>query len=136
VLLDSATGFDRAPDRYTGKGRETVDRMRDRALAAAIALGLEAPYIPHEQTIKLADKLFAFACLTHAIKYEDRAGRKGSAEVDVEKAKWWRAMAAHAGGFGPDPRQDRETFEPYEYPAVEDLVALDTFESWLWTDRP
>lgn len=36
VAADSIDGFDRAPDRYTGDGRETIDRIRD-ALRAAMA---------------------------------------------------------------------------------------------------
>jgi thymidylate synthase (FAD) len=88
---DSATGFDRAPDRYSAKGRETIDRLRD----------------------DLGDEGFVAFCVGNAIKYEDRAGLKGSAAEDHEKAGWYRRMAAHVRGEGPDPRSSRPGFVPY-----------------------
>jgi len=53
---DSPTGHDRAPDRYSGQGRETIDRMRDLA---------------HEMFTnpKAADEAFAFHCIATALKY-------------------------------------------------------------------
>lgn len=55
-------GWTSAPERYTGQGRETIDRMRDLA---------------HEvfDDPATADRAFAFYCLANAMKYEDRAGR-------------------------------------------------------------
>lgn len=91
---DSATGFDRAPDRYSAKGRETIDRIRD----------------------DLGDEGFIAFCVGNAAKYEDRAGLKGSADEDMKKARWYRTMAAHVRGEGPDPRAERPNFVPYARP--------------------
>jgi hypothetical protein len=114
-VRDSATGFDRAPDRYSAKGRETVDRMRDEAHSAAIELlneiGAEPDLdIPVEAIARL---MFAYACRTHELKYEDREGLKDDPEQERKKAKWWRQMAAHVRGEGPDPRHERPGFVPY-----------------------
>ena len=56
------------------------------------------------------DVAFAAFCIGCAVKYEQRAGLKpGSpAEQDQKKAAWYRQMAAHALGNGPDPRTYRE----------------------------
>jgi hypothetical protein len=93
---DSVAGFDRAPDRYSGKGRETIDRIRD----------------------FLGDGGFVAFCEGNAMKYEDRAGLKGSAEADEQKARWYREMAEHvrSGGASPDPRSSRAGFVPYARP--------------------
>ena len=110
------TGLDRAPDRYMGHGRETVDRMRDTAYVAARWL---ADYdCDLRDTDALADALFAFACETHALKYEDRCGRKGDPAVDAAKATFWRGMAAHVRNpeVYPDPRSGRPGFTPYVRP--------------------
>lgn len=109
-MSDSTTGFDRAPDRYSGQDRETCDRMRDGAFKRARVFQGALGDILH-----LADWMFAYACETHALKYEDRAGRKGDAAEDLDKARWWREMAAHVRGEGDDPRSSRESFVPYEY---------------------
>lgn len=92
---DSATGFDHAPTRYTAKGRETIDRIRD----------------------DLGDEGFVALCLGNAMKYEDRAGLKGSADEDMKKARWYRQMAAHVRGEAEDPRAHRAGFAPYVRPA-------------------
>lgn len=104
--LDSATGHDRAPDRYMARGRETIDRMRDLAHALFGDPGL-------------ADMAFAFHCLATAVKYDDRAGLKGAAEVDRAKAGWYRAMVDHVVGDGADPRSGRPGFEPWQLVEVE-----------------
>lgn len=79
------TGHDRAPDRYTHGTRETIDMIRD----------------------ELGDAGFRAFCIGCAMKYESRAGKKGPAENDLAKAGWFRAMAAHVDGEGPDPRAYR-----------------------------
>lgn len=91
---DSAIGDDRAPDRYSAKGRETIDRIRD----------------------ELGDDGFVALCLGNAMKYEDRAGLKGSADEDRKKAAWYRQMAAHVRGEADDPRVYRAGFAPYVRP--------------------
>lgn len=117
---DTPTGFDRAPDRYTagGTGRETIDEMRDLAYQQAVRLvgdkhdGVVDGVTPDE----LADELFAYHCDATALKYGRRKGRKGAADEDVAKAKWYRTMVAHARGEGPDPRAGRPDFKPYQRP--------------------
>jgi hypothetical protein len=136
-------GFDTVPDRYTGEGRETCDRMRD----------------------FLGDEGFAAACASNVIKYTDRRGRKKTpAEVfvektrafvvehlpafvqtffglvveksfavrtddearfmrDMEKAWWWCRMYLHVQGEADDPRARRPGFAGYSKPV--DAVLLD-----------
>lgn len=89
---DSVTGFDRAPTRYTGKGRETIDRIRD-------ALG---------------DESFTAWCIGNVIKYSDRKGLKGDPKEDRQKELFYRQMALHVMGKAIDPRSDRPGFEPYQ----------------------
>lgn len=93
------TGFDRAPDRYTAKGRETVDKMRDECRALGREKGVDG------------DLLFAAACLTHHMKYLDRVKNP---DTDPEKAEWWLRMYFHVLKGEPDPRSQRPGFEPYE----------------------
>lgn len=90
--MDSETGFDRAPDRYSRQGRETIDRIRD----------------------SMTDTEFGAFCRGNAMKYMDRAGMKGVAEADKDKAKWYMRMAMHIKqpSFA-DPRADRPDFQPY-----------------------
>ena len=92
--MSDATGFTSAPERYTAHGRETIDRIRD----------------------ELGDAGFRAFCIGNAMKYEDRAGRKGDPEGDAEKARWYRQMAAHLDGEAEDPRSGREGFVPYSRP--------------------
>jgi hypothetical protein len=87
-------GFNAAPDRYTGEGRETCDRMRD----------------------YLGDEGFAAACASNVIKYTDRRGRKGDAHGDMEKAWWWCRMYLHVQGEADDPRAGRPGFVGYSRP--------------------
>lgn len=110
-MSDTTTGHDRAPDRYTGQDRETIDRMRD--LAWATCTGTDP------------DEMFAFHCLATALKYHDRAGLKGDADEDLAKMRWYRAMALHAlTGEHPDPRADRPGFAPYSVrPLTADVLA-------------
>lgn len=105
---DTAHGFDRAPHRYSAHGRETIDRMRDVAgelFERAMLHGLEP-----------GDAAFYVHCVLTAMKYEDRAGRKGDAKPDHDKAIWYRRMANHLLGVGPDPRASRPDFQPYTRP--------------------
>ena len=109
---DSATGFDRAPDRYMTTGRETIDRERDQAHDVAEAyLG---PGATPDEVVRLANTLFSYHCDTVALKYLDRKGKKGPPEIDLEKARWYLQMAAHVRGEGmEDPRSRRPEFVPY-----------------------
>lgn len=109
---DSATGFDRAPDRYMATGRETIDRERDQAHDVAEAfLG---PGATPDEVVHLANTLFSYHCDTVALKYLDRKGKKGPPEIDLEKARWYSQMAAHVRGEGvEDPRSGRPGFVPY-----------------------
>jgi hypothetical protein len=91
--MSDATGFTSAPERYTAHGRETIDRIRD----------------------ELGDAGFRAFCIGNAMKYEDRAGRKGDPEGDAEKARWYRQMVAHIDGKAEDPRSRREGFAPYTW---------------------
>ena len=91
---DDATGFHVAPARYSAHGRETIDRIRD----------------------LLGDDGFAAYCLGTAMKYEDRAGLKGPAEQDRQKAIWYRQMHACVTHGAPDPRAYRDGFVPYVRP--------------------
>jgi hypothetical protein len=110
---DTPDGFDRAPARYTATGRETIDRMRDLAHERAAGWYQNAPRALVEH---LADVLFAYHCDATALKYEDRTGLKDDAEQDRKKARFYRQMAAHARGEGPDPRSERPGFVPYARP--------------------
>lgn len=103
-------GFDKAPTRYTQEGRETVDRMRDLVHEA-----VDAAFSNHteEQRQDIADTVFGIACLTHAIKYQDRKGAKGDLEGDRQKARWWSQMGRSLQGHGTDPRAGRPDFQPY-----------------------
>lgn len=119
VHRDSVDGADRKPDRYAGaEGRETIDAMRDMALAAAEGLGATDP----DRVRRLADLLFAYHCDATALKYRQRTGKKGPAADDVRKAEWYEAMARHVRGQGPDPRHKRPGFEPYAYPEIAEPV--------------
>ena len=116
--VDTPVGFDRAPDRYMAHGRETIDRMRDRAFVVAEAYA-GAVGAADEVTNALADLLFIYHCEVTAMKYEDRAGRKGDEgdeQQDRDKALFYRRMAAHVRGFGPDPRVNRADFMAYRRP--------------------
>jgi hypothetical protein len=92
---DSPTGTDAQPTRYTRPdGRETLDAIRD----------------------SMDDAAFLGFCVGNAIKYEDRTGKKGDAAEDQKKAAFYRQMAAHVRGNGPDPRHNRAGFVPYRRP--------------------
>lgn len=103
---DSAVGDDRAPDRYTGHGRETIDRMRD--LARFMSGGPLA-----------GDRAFWVHCVATALKYHDRAERKGPKDEDIAKMRWYLQMARHAAGTDVDPRASRPGFVPYEQQPVD-----------------
>lgn len=94
---DDPVGFQNAPMRYTAKGRETIDRIRD----------------------ELGEVGFVAFCIGNAMKYEDRAGLKGDAESDLLKARWYRAMALHVTTGSADPRSGRPGFEGYRRPETE-----------------
>jgi len=91
-MNDDPTGFERAPDRYSAHGRETIDRIRD-------ALG---------------DDGFLAFCRGQSMRYRDRLGLKDDAQQDLKKAQWYEAMHSHVLGTGPDPRSTREGFTPYK----------------------
>jgi hypothetical protein len=111
----SDNGNTKAPARYLVGAREAVDMMRDMAFVTAKE-ALCPPGTPDGHIRVVADKLFAHACDTHALKYAVRGGRKGDPEGDIEKMAWWRAMAEHARTGSPDPRSRRADYKPYVYP--------------------
>ena len=78
-------GWTKPPDRYSAKGRETIDRIRD----------------------ELGDMAFVGFCRGAALKYRDRLGLKEGAtpEQDERKAQFYDQMAAYVMGCGPDPRE-------------------------------
>lgn len=94
------TGFDAAPARYTSGGREVCDLMRDKCAQMGEIVGVGG------------DVLFAAACLTHVMKYVERAKNPDN---DREKARWWFEMYIHivSEGQSPDPRHRRPDFVPY-----------------------
>ncbi len=81
------------PAHYTAGPRECIDTIRD----------------------YLGDAGFVAFCLGNAMKYEHRAGLKGSAEEDAAKARWYRQMVAHVRGEDDDPRAGRPGFVPYRW---------------------
>lgn len=107
-MSDSPTGHDRAPDRYSGHGREPIDRMRDLA---------------HEMfpNPKAADEAFAFHCIATALKYDDRHGKKDPTEIEEKKLAWYLAMAEHVIDGTPDPRSERADFVPWKREPVPGL---------------
>lgn len=84
-----------APSHYA-RERETIDTIRD----------------------VLGDEGFKAFCVGNAIKYFDRAGRKGDAQEDLKKADWYSVMFEHLRRPHAhlDPRCRRVDFEPYSRP--------------------
>ena len=119
---DTPVGDDRAPDRYMASGRETIDEVRD--ICHALVGTSE----------RAARALFAAHCLLTAYVYESRAGRKGEAEQDHAKARWYLQMAAHVMGLAKDrqpvedPRSKRPTFESYKRQRA--MVSLSAVRVW------
>jgi len=72
------------PSHYRSGGEETIDKIRR----------------------MLGDERFIGFCLGNAIKYRDRAGKKGDADTDLRKALWYDQMASHVENpmMSPDPR--------------------------------
>lgn len=93
VLRGDDVGRDAMPVRYDLDGRETLDRMRD----------------------LLGSTGYASGCFINIIKYLDRRGKKGAAELDDEKALFYLQSAGHVLLGLPDPRAHRPTFKPYAY---------------------
>lgn len=92
---DNNTGFTSIPTRYaTESGREAIDLIRD----------------------SLSDEEFVAYCLGNATKYRVRAGKKGNAQIDHEKADFYGQMADHIRDpdITADPRAARPGFVPYQ----------------------
>lgn len=86
--MSDSTGFDAMPDRYALEGgREAIDVIRE----------------------ELGDEGFVAFCRGNALKYRLRAGKKGPAQNDLDKADWYGRMAKHveSGGVYLDPRSFR-----------------------------
>jgi hypothetical protein len=127
--MDSTDGRDRAPDRYSSHGRETIDRQRDasRLLAYDLVQRLVDSDVPPDArrfladnaaavVVMLADQLFAYHCMAQCIRYADRTGRKGGADgaaADKLKRRFYAQMFRHVSGAGLDPRASREGYVPY-----------------------
>jgi hypothetical protein len=89
---DDNTGFNVIPARYNTGDREAIDLIRD----------------------LLGDEGFIAYCCGNVMKYTLRAGNKGPAEEDLEKALWYTMMAQHVADGTPDPRSNRPGFKKYE----------------------
>lgn len=92
VLRGDDTGTDTIPARYDTGERETLDRIRD----------------------LLGDGLYVGGCLFNVLKYLDRAGKKGPAGLDEDKALFYLQSAANVLLDFPDPRHKRHGFVPYD----------------------
>lgn len=87
MTVENTTGFDQIPSRYSlENGQEAIDYIRD----------------------KLGDRLFIGFCLGNAMKYQLRAGKKGPAEIDLEKASFYMQMYRYVLGEDVDPRTYRD----------------------------
>ena len=87
--MSDSSGFKVKPERYTNAdGEETIDKMVRLHGWHAVAVW----------------------CRVNVTKYEDRAGKKGDASLDLEKAEWMKQMARHLiyPDQYPDPRDGRE----------------------------
>lgn len=121
------TGFEKAPARYMTNGRETIDMQRDAAHVYANTviehLGLPAAteIVRIGRRNDVADFVFHAHCTLTAMKYSDRAGRKGPALKDHEKRAFYESMANHIENPDtcPDPRWRRADFVPYQRPLPE-----------------
>ena len=91
VLSGEDAGTDAIPARYDTGERETLDRIRD----------------------LLGDGLYVGGCLFNVLKYLDRAGKKGPASLDEDKALFYLQSAANVLLDFPDPRHKRRGFVPY-----------------------
>lgn len=112
----SVAGFDRAPDRYMGQERETIDRMRDRCWWRAGMELVDTARGPDDPRIRaLANLLFEEHCELTALKYRDRSGRKDDPAAEKAKALWYEQMALHVADpvSYEDPRAGRPGFTPY-----------------------
>jgi len=88
-MSDDATGFNVIPDRYkTASGREKIDLIHD----------------------SMNDNEFAIYCRGTAMKYDGRAKDPD----DPEKRRFYLEMADHMLTGSPDPRCNRQGFEPYK----------------------
>lgn len=92
VLPGEDAGTDAIPARYDTGERETLDRIRD----------------------LLGDGLYVGGCLFNVLKYLDRAGKKGPAVLDEDKALFYLQSAANVLLGYPDPRHKRPGFVPYD----------------------
>lgn len=91
-MIDDPIGRNQAPARYTGSAREAIDIIRD----------------------QLGDTGFVSWCIGNSLKYLSRAGRKGPAEEDEAKARFYEQMARHVThGDCEDPRSERPSFASY-----------------------
>ena len=117
---DHEIGFNQKPDRYARPdGRETIDAQRDLARERAAGfLSVHDPYCASPFTSQqLGDMMFAYLCDAQAMRYTDRAGRKGGEEGarrDRGKADFYTQMGEHVRGRDVDPRAGRPDFKPYE----------------------
>jgi hypothetical protein len=91
---EAQLGFDATPARYNDNpdGRETIDRMFDELIATDLRVmwGDDADcyaMTPHQEAARKAG-----LCAALALKYEDRAGKKGDPEGDKQKARFYRQM--------------------------------------------
>jgi hypothetical protein len=90
-MSDSELGFDRVPTRYElDNGKEVIDLIRE--------------FLTPEE--------FLGFCKGNVMKYQARAGKKGPADIDMQKAAFYYKMELYAKGIGEDPRSHRATSAP------------------------
>jgi len=111
----SGYGHDTVPSYYTNNpdGKETIDRMFEEADRVCANFGTKPGYPigePLRLTSNLQQALRAALCAAMALKYEDRAGRKGDPEGDKREAAFYRAFQARWEQNNPDldPRKKRK----------------------------
>ena len=111
----SGYGHDAVPAYYTNNpdGKETIDRMFEEADRVCANFGTTPGYPtgePLRLTSNMQRAIRAAICAAMALKYEDRAGRKGDSEGDKAKAAFYRQMQARWEQNNPDidPRKKRK----------------------------
>lgn len=109
-------GIDKPPVRYSqnSDGKETIDRMFDiveQVYYESIGIHEKGqPFEPSDDDDGVRSALCTALCAAIALKYEDRAGKKGDPEGDAKKAKFYRQMQRRWEQNDPslDPRVYRK----------------------------
>lgn len=112
-------GFSSPPARYSDNpdGKETIDRMfeeAERVFMAAVPDWLRQEIEcggSYDETMRA---VYAALCAAIALKYEDRAGKKGDPAGDAKKAEFYRQFQQRWAKNDPslDPRSYRAAAQP------------------------